>query len=188
MYEVELKAWLDDRSAVQKKLAEFAVRNCNIDKHDTYWHAHKVTVRVRREEITPSDCDLIHKNTMVTFKNKEKRVGTNNETYEVNEEHEFSVSNADEFETVLKAAGFEISLKKHKKTESWTYNEFHIELCYIEGLGDFIEIETLTDNPSEENTEEIRDRLLKILDKCSVPGSRIESRYYKEMLAEKGLA
>jgi adenylate cyclase class IV len=81
--------------------------------------------------------------------------------------------------------------QKHKSVSSYYANiansknekiQCHIELCYIEKLGDFIEIETLTEDNSEENTSMLKEVLVSILNMIDIPISKIEKRYYKEML------
>jgi adenylate cyclase class IV len=49
-------------------------------------------------------------------------------------------------------------------------------------LPSVIEIETLTEDNSEKNTLELKEALLSILEKVGIPKSKIEKRYYKEML------
>ena len=78
----------------------------------------------------------------------------NGEAYEVNLEKEFTISSKEDFQEILFDSGYEISLEKHKSVSSYYVNveniletpiSCHVEFCYIEKLGDFIEIETLTE-------------------------------------------
>ena len=191
MYEVELKAWLDNKTETENKLKNFAIFDGFFEKQDTYYHlkSHNITVRIREEKITRQN-NQVENQILVTYKKKESRISKNEETYEVNLEKEFSISSKEDFQQILFDSGYEISLEKHKSVSSYyftvkTYNKeitCHIELCYIEKLGDFIEIETLTEDNSEENTLKLKDALLSILEKVDVPTSKIEKRYYKEML------
>ena len=191
MYEVELKAWLDNKTETENKLKNFAIFDGFIEKQDTYYHlkSHNITVRIREEKITRQN-NQVENQILVTYKKKESRISKNGETYEVNLEKEFTISSKEDFQQILFDSGYEISLEKHKSVSSYyftvkTYNKeipCHIELCYIEKLGDFIEIETLTEDNSEENTLKLKDALLSILEKVDVPTSKIEKRYYKEML------
>ena len=191
MYEVELKAWLDNKTETENKLKNFAIFDGFFEKQDTYYRlkSHNITVRIREEKITRQN-NQVENQILVTYKKKESRISKNGETYEVNLEKEFTISSKEDFQQILFDSGYEISLEKHKSVSSYyftvkTYNKeipCHIELCYIEKLGDFIEIETLTEDNSEENTLKLKDALLSILEKVDVPTSKIEKRYYKEML------
>ena len=192
MYEVELKAWLDNKSLTENKLKNFAAFDGFFEKQDTYYHldSKKITVRIREEKITRQN-NQIENQILVTYKKKESRFSENGEAYEVNLEKEFTISQKDDFEQILFDSGYKISLQKHKSVSSYYATiensknrkiSCHIELCYIENLGDFIEIETLTEDNSEENTQELKEALISILDKVDIPTSKIEKRYYKEML------
>ena len=57
-----------------------------------------------------------------------------------------------------------------------------LELCKVEKLGDFIEIEILSVTNNAETTEKIQSELKRLLSRCGIPEKDIESRYYSEML------
>ena len=192
MYEVELKAWLDNKSVTENKLKDFATFDGFFEKQDTYYHldSKNITVRIREEKITHPD-NSVSNQILVTYKKKQTKVSQNNETYEVNLEKEFNISAKEDFQDILFDSGYEISLQKHKSVSSYYANienskkekiQCHIELCYIEKLGNFIEIETLTEDNSEENTSMLKEVLVSILNMVDIPISKIEKRYYKEML------
>ena len=191
MYEVELKAWLDNKTETENKLKNFATFDGFFEKQDTYYHlkSKNISVRIREEKITRRN-NQIENQILVTYKKKESRFSENGEAYEVNLEKEFNISSKADFQQILFDSGYEISLEKHKSVSSYYFTvknlnkeiSCHIELCYIEKLGDFIEIETLTEDNSEKNTLELKEALLSILEKVGIPKSKIEKRYYKEML------
>ena len=194
MYEVELKAWLENKSQVKDKLKTFATFDGFFEKQDTYYHlkSKKLTCRIREEHITDSQ-NQSKSQILVNYKKKEIRHSENNESYEVNLEKEFLISSKNDFQTLLFDSGFQISLQKHKSVESFYTTvinsqnqeiECHIELCDVEKLGNFIEIEILTDDNSEKNTLELKEMLVSILEKVDIPTSKIEKRYYKEMLKD----
>ena len=54
----------------------------------------------------------------------------------------------------------------------------------IEGIGDFIELEILSNENNNSNIENIKNELYLILEKCNVPLSNIENRYYSQLLKE----
>jgi adenylate cyclase class 2 len=191
MFEIELKAHLADRSAAADRLNAFAVYAGFTEKSDTYWvMAQAVTqvsalidtqmstaneipaIRVRETRLKDSGGE-----TIVTFKKKELRNGV-----EVNNETEFTVSGREEFETLLRALTFSPKIRKRKATDSWHYENALIEISAVEGLGDFIEIELLSETDDPETVAEYTRRLHEILEQTGVPQSAIEPRYYTEML------
>ncbi len=177
MYEIELKAWMADRAAVEAALKTFAVYEDTLDKHDRYWKLDTqsdshMTVRLRSETRESTG----KTETFVTYKHKSRDKG-----FEVNEEHEFTVSNPDDFELILKDAGFKQSFSKHKTAGSWHFDNFHIELCILEGLGEFFEIETFAEENTPEVAQTAHTALLEVLSRCGISSDKIESRYYSEL-------
>lgn len=177
MYEIELKAWMDDRAAVEAALKTFAVYEDTLDKHDRYWRLDTqsdshMTVRLRSETRESTG----KTETFVTYKHKSRKEG-----FEVNEEHEFTVSNPDDFELILKDAGFNLSFSKHKTAGSWHFANFHIELCILEGLGEFFEIETFAEENTPEVAQTAHTALLEVLSRCGISSDKVESRYYSEL-------
>ena len=71
MYEVELKAWLDNKTETENKLKNFAIFDGFFEKQDTYYHlkSHNITVRIREEKITRQN-DQIENQILVTYKKK----------------------------------------------------------------------------------------------------------------------
>lgn len=189
MYEVELKAWLDNKIKTETKLRNFATFDALFFKQDTYYHldSKNITVRIREEEIHSSN-NITEKQILVTYKEKKYHKAKDNTSYEVNLENEFTISEKEAFEKILIDSGYHISLKKTKNTASYYFTEkdsnttFHIELCTIPPIGDFIEIETLTENNSEENTNRLKTSIISILENLNIPKSKIEIKTYKDLL------
>lgn len=63
---------------------------------------------------------------------------------------------------------------------STEYGQVHLELCNIPQLGDFLEIEIVTETCT--NEDGIRDRLKSLIEQSGIPLSNIEERYYSELL------
>lgn len=196
MYEIELKAHVTDVQSIKTKLATFAIYKKHIDKSDDYYSyitapktsvnqasaadiSNNITVRFRRETYNDGTSS-----TSFCYKQKEVRDGT-----EVNDERECKVSDSYPLISAFAALGFHKSLHKHKISDFYTYltpyGLSNIELCNVEGLGNFIEIEILTDSEDPLLIAPIKEQLHKILARCGVSESAIEPRYYKELLAQK---
>ncbi len=120
---------------------------------------------------------------VVTYKRKELRGDI-----EVNDEREFAIDDRAAFETLIRDLGFVPHIAKEKRTKTFAYaapggTEVSIELSLVAGLGWFIEVEILADNPDEAATARARETLFCTLDRCGVERSAIETRYYTDMLA-----
>lgn len=186
MFEIELKAKLSDRKAVEEKLSSFAHYTGKTEKSDVYWTQNRIghpeKIRLREETGKPLTA---------TYKRKEVRQNQ----IEVNDEIEFSIGSiADNeaaakekaaFEFFLNASGYSPTMHKHKETKSWKFEDVIIEISYVDKLGDYIEIEIMSETDNPEATQKTHDKLLLVLKKCGVPEEDIETRYYSEMLDGK---
>ncbi len=193
MTEIELKAHVFDRKKLVEKLNSFAKYEKTVTKDDTYFHLEKksdgknyISARIRQQiEKTENGTETTN---FLTYKKKELRTDSQGISIEVNDEKETEISNAEAVKILFDDIGFVTALKKHKevmifsaKTEQGNAN---IELCNVEKLGDFIEIEILSEKNDTETVEKIQSELKNLLSKCGIPEKDIEKRYYSEMLNE----
>jgi adenylate cyclase class 2 len=176
--EIEIKAWVDDPAAVRRELEKTGRYAGPYVKDDEYWRFEGTSglnlgsgVRIRRESDGPGG--------VVNFKRKEVREGM-----EINDEREFAVSDAAVFSELLSRLGLVPWIRKRKVGAAWDMDGVTAELSRIEGLGDFIELELLEDRDDAETVDAARKRLLETMDRLGVPRTRIEGRYYTEMLRE----
>jgi adenylate cyclase class IV len=195
MIEVELKARLRDRAAVEARVASFAVLEGGVDKLDSYWHGpdwrlHRGTkgFRVRVEAGT----------TVATFKNKRSEGGI-----EINREREFSVSDPEAFLEFVLRLGCEPFYKKRKRGNRYRVDPCSggegarppsscegsatIEIIEVEGLGDFIEIEVLLLEEEPAAIALAQGEIRGLLARSGVDESAIEPKFYSELLIETGL-
>jgi adenylate cyclase class 2 len=196
--EIELKASVEDHRVVQERLSRLTPASFSFEKDDCYWTAgdgrkssFQSGVRLRWERIVyPSGrtggeaSGTTEEKVLVTYKTKEVREGI-----EINDEREFAVSDAAAFEGLLQRLGLEPGTRKHKQGWAWVLGAAHAELCEVSGpqhsLGWFLEIEILADNAEASTVAAARQKLLGLLEKAGVPRSRIEERYYSELLARE---
>lgn len=185
MYEIEIKAHVTDRQRVQKVLDTFALSIGSCHKKDTYFknNCNNLQIRIREQESFLTQSSKSDKILLVTYKRKE-RIKTDG-TMEVNQEEEFSISNRDSFTVFLQDAGFVPVLEKEKHVTSWKYGQILIEVCTIPLLGDFIEMEVLSETKDKKTLEDIHNQFLLILRKCNISETEIEDKFYSELLAEK---
>lgn len=215
MYEIEMKAWLLDRARAEAALNRIGTFEGIVDKDDVYWKPQSAAdtgknadikkVRVRREVITAANGGVETAQTVVTTKNKQVR-----DDFEVNKESEFTVSDADAFESFLLQLGFRVAHKKHKRTHGWkcplSFNQAespqtadgtaknkdhptlvqsaHAEIAEVSAVGTFLEIEILSPTNDENAVRECRQKLNELFSLCGVAKTEIETRYYSDLLKD----
>ena len=174
--EVEIKAWVDDPAALEKKLDKHCNFKRTFIKKDVYYKTPSnkkkrvYEVRVRNDG----------ERTYVTFKDKIIEDGI-----EVNKEREFNVSDADTFEIFINKLGCVPFIKKTKTGRLYDKDGLNIELVEVEGLGSFIEIEKIIKSSDPDEIEIARVQVLARLQLFNIQEDKIESRYYIDMLAGK---
>jgi predicted adenylyl cyclase CyaB len=169
--EVETKARLEEPETMRKKLRRIARFDHSFEKRDIYFShpgGTKTLFRLRNEDNVST----------VTYKKKTRERG-----FEVNQEHEFSVSDEHAFLGFCEYLGYIKYIEKHKTGDLFTYKQASIELTYVDDLGWFIEIECIVEDESEIHAS--RDKIHSILSDLEIDADRIEERYYVEMLMEK---
>ena len=202
MYEIELKAHVYNRDELIPKLNADARYLGTAEKNDTYWRLtafvrdaaidangkagnveKSLTVRIRTECTVAAEKGKTCRH-LVTYKEKHREC-KENPALEVNDEKEFAVSDRAEFERFLHKAGFEAVYEKHKKSMQWEKGDALIELCTVEPLGDFLEMEILAETADENRVKKTRLALEKLLKKYGIPLEQIEPMYYSELLKAK---
>jgi predicted adenylyl cyclase CyaB len=180
--EVELKARLRDRAAVEAAVAAFARPAGRVDKSDAYWHGPDWRLnrgtrgfRVRAEGAA---IDL------VTFKDKRSEGGI-----EINREVEFGVSDPAAFVEFIERLGCEPFYRKRKTGLAFKADrgDATIEIVEVEGLGDFIEIEMLLEDEDPARVALAQGEIRALLARSGVAEADIESRFYSELLMIAGL-
>ena len=215
MYEIELKAHVEDRRAVARTLDSFAEYIGALTKRDTYYRlplacvpadterspSKRTDAKVRSENAekkTHIGCRIrktVYEKTgepkiTFTYKRKELRKDADGIAIEVNDEKECTLSETDAIESFIKDAGGRISHVKEKIIKEWYVEteagKAHIELCTVPPLGDFLEIEVLAKDDT--HTKNVKRAIMSIFKNCGIDESAIESRYYSDMLDEKARA
>jgi predicted adenylyl cyclase CyaB len=183
--EVELKARLRDRAAVEAAVGAFASRAEPVDKRDSYWHGpdwrlHRGArgFRIRSEGGS----------SVVTFKAKRSEGGI-----EINREREFGVSDAGAFIEFAQRLGCEPFYDKRKRGNKYSVGRGEgggsatVEIVEVEGLGPFIEIEVLLEDDDPARIALAQGEIRGLLARSGVSEDDIESRYYSELLMDAGL-
>ncbi|MDR2483311.1 MAG: hypothetical protein LBD08_06740 [Treponema sp.] len=191
-FEMELKAWAADPQAVRGRLSRFASYREEFRREDVYWFPApdgnppradfpRSGIRIRKEwtrDAAGREAEAVR----ITYKYKEVRDGM-----EINDERELLLAppasaGAETLEGLFRLLHLAPGASKVKRGEAWRYGDIRAELCLVEGLGWFAELELLTDRDGPETREAARTRLLELLDKIGIGRDKIEARYYTEML------
>ncbi|MFA5852985.1 MAG: class IV adenylate cyclase [Spirochaetales bacterium] len=177
MLEIELKAKVDDSSTVKKLLTAFMTYQGPIDKNDEYWSLPIVASFIPsvgfhlRLRIEPDQAT-------VTFKEK-----TYTDNIEVNKEVEFGILDAEAFRKFLDKMSAKLMYRKRKSGTAWKDESGIVaELVQVDGLGEYLEVETLFEEDAAIDVEEIKRNLMKIIERCGLTISNIEPRPYSQLL------
>lgn len=176
MQEIEIKAWLDDKEKTENRVKENCLFVKSFVKNDFYFEkADCPNIRLRE----------INSRIIITSKKKTSFNGI-----EVNKESEFSLDTSNTavldskngFLSLLDEIGYIQFFSKSKTGSLYQKKieeiEFNIEVMNINGLGDFIEIETVYEDDKDLNILKLESLLKKLLATFSVPPEKIESKPY----------
>jgi adenylate cyclase class 2 len=189
--EIELKAHVEDAEGLRLLLLKKAGYLGKFEKEDHYWFPDEVSpnnvsgflqngLRVRREECCHPDGN-VEAVILATYKTKEVSSGI-----EINDEREFEISRGrPDFEEFLMRIGFKPRAMKRKRGWAFSREGIRAELCEVEDLGWFLELEILADNREAITIEKERKHLLDFLSELGIDQNAIESRYYSQMLSKK---
>jgi len=171
--EVEIKAWVDDFDKTLKLLKDNYNFVKQYHKEDIYLEGIDSFSEARKEVRLRKDGDSY----IVTYKDR-----SHEDKVEVNIEKEFNIDHKDNFLYVMNQLGFKEYIRKEKKGYLFNSNNINLELSHVNGLGDFIEIEKIITNRCLiDSTKEDLYNILKVID---INKSKIEDRYYVQMLKE----
>lgn len=184
MTEIEIKARVSQREALIQKLNSFASFQGKCVREDTYYAMRnpdgtfsRKKLRIRKERTDSSSRILL------TYKNKNFHT-ENGKSIEVNDEKECEISSPEALESFLSDYGFETALTKRKEVMDWTYDEATLELCTVDRLGDFLEVEILSESDSEEIRKEKHGKLVSIITMCGLSEKDLEEKTYSQLLDE----
>ncbi len=180
--EIEMKAWVHNPAMVTTRLQELgAIFIRHYHKEDCYYRTaappgQSVRIRVDDQEA------------LVTFKDRQLINGL-----EVNDEHEFTVSDATIMAELLERLGAGLYVKKVKTGSAWRLGDLLVEISEIQGLGLFIELERIVEVPDfgsttdreilrQEKSRETESMIRQTLAQLAITEADIEFRPYTAML------
>jgi len=172
--EVEIKAHVDDYSALTARLHEIGTFRREYIKED-YYFSRTPTPKESRFRLRDDGGEWI-----CTAKQKALVDGV-----EQNVEREFSVSDGTAFRRFAEDLGFSVVVEKRKHGASWLVDNINVEVSSVNDIGRFVEFElVLPDDCSETDLASARARLFSLLDQVGISRERIETRPYTQMIYE----
>ncbi|PKL59929.1 MAG: class IV adenylate cyclase [Methanomicrobiales archaeon HGW-Methanomicrobiales-4] len=173
MLEIEIKVRVPDIGAIRDQILSCGgALSETLTEHDTYYNApHRdfgVTdeaLRLRQTEIRSTITYKGPKNTILGSK--------------IREELNLETADPETFDRIVTSLGFVPVAVVIKRREYYHYEDFTISLDQVEGLGDFVEIELITQN----NAEEAAARVDQMAKKMNVTGERITASYLELLLS-----
>lgn len=171
--EVEVKAPVADRDELRSRLRARGAELCEErEEADVYYDHPQRSFADTDEALRIRETGT---GTQVTYKGP--RV---DETTKTREEIDLAVAGAEQARALLLALGFEPAGRVVKHREVYRLDELTVTLDRVEGLGDFVEIETVV----QEGVDEAREAVLALAEELGL--TETERRSYLELLLEEG--
>jgi len=139
---IEIKSPLADRPGTEQRLRSFGAKlEWTRRQTDTFFHSPSGWLKLREVEGCPSE--------LISYRRSVKDSGPRESDYDV-----LRIDEASELSSVLERS-LGILGRVEKRRSLWSYRNTRVHLDRVEGLGDFLELETvLADIDSEEGTAE----------------------------------
>ncbi|HDR73154.1 MAG TPA: class IV adenylate cyclase [Methanoculleus sp.] len=175
MYEIEAKVRIDDLAAVRKRLAEHnAIPACEESQIDVYYNApHRdfaATDEALRVRYAGDGPEITYKGPRLASSGMKAR-----------REITVGVDSGERFEEVLAFLGFSRVAAVVKRREEYHWQGATIALDSVEGLGNFVEIEVMTEGDRDAAQAHIHE-LERMLE---VQGTHITDSYLELIMAKR---
>ena len=177
MHEIEIKAKVNNLNEVKDKLEKLGCHFSDplIQKDFVYWEE-----GVDYDHIRPGAnfCRIRETGGRIIFTLKQRR---SNQLDCI--EKEVVIDNTQAMIDILKLMKFYEMLQMSKTRTKCQYNDYEICLDQVEGLGDFIEVEKMSDDDGETVQEELKDFLIGL----KISPDNIITKGYDSLIHERNL-
>jgi adenylate cyclase class 2 len=175
MIEIEIKARAD-LDALRKKLRqEGAALERAVEQTDIYYNAPD-----RDFAKTDEALRLRNEGGQIFLTYKGKKLDAKSKT---RKEVEVEVADLNKMEDILHSLGYKTTLRVHKAREIYNLDGAVVCLDRVDGLGDFVELETLA--ADEGAIADRRDWLIGLMRRLGVKGDLIRESYLEMLLVKK---
>jgi adenylate cyclase, class 2 len=173
MLEIEIKVRVTDIGVIRNRiLACGGVLSETLTEHDTYYNAPHRDFGVTDEALRLRQTGI---KSTVTYKGPKNTILGS----KIREELNLGITDPEIFDRIVTFLGFVSVAVVIKQREYYNCDDFTISLDQVEGLGDYIEIELITDN----NAEKAAARVDHMAKKIGVTGERITASYLELLLS-----
>lgn len=177
MIEIEIKAAASNKELLRALKDAGAVFEKSVEQVDTYYNAPDrdfgktdEALRLRRQG----------NNVYLTYKGKKL-----DPLSKTRQEIEAQVCDRQKMEDILLALGFRKTLAVSKKRDIYHLEGAEVCVDRVEGLGDFVELETIVSDTSEMDRK--RDELIRLMRSLGVKGELIRESYLEMLLDKKAV-
>lgn len=172
--EIEVKVKIEDIEEVKKKLMEMGVVFSEPKQQiDDYYKQKGKETETQRQGSYIIRIRSENGKFFLTMKILTGKQG-------VWEEFETKISDKEQMEKMLDKMGYVVVISKVKERTQGKFNDFEINLDKIEGLGNFVEFELITDD-----SKKAKERILSLIEKLGLPKENIIHKGYVRLLFEK---
>jgi len=175
MIEIEIKARADHEELRKILKQAGAALEKTVEQSDSYYNAPHRDFALTDEALRLRDQGG---QIYMTYKGKKLDPGS-----KTRKEVEVEVADLKKTEEILLSLGFNKTLEVHKTREIYHLDGAEICLDRVEGLGDFVELETLA--ISDADIEARRDQLIAIKRGLGIKGDLIRESYLEMLLNKK---
>jgi adenylate cyclase class 2 len=174
MLEIEIKVKVINIDEIKNRILSIGGKHSEtVVEEDLYYNAPHRDFGVTDEALRVRSAGG---KTILTYKGpKNTLMGS-----KIREEHNVQLDKSETFDTILRNLGFKPVARVRKLREYYTYQEFSIALDKVDDLGEFIEIELITENDAKNAAI----RVDNLAEKLGVVGDRISISYLELLLSK----
>ena len=174
MLEIEIKVNVSNIDEIRKNIIAIGGKPSEtVTEEDIYYNAPHRDFGITDEALRVRTAG---NRTILTYKGpKNTLMGS-----KIREEHNVTLENGNTFDRIITCLGFRPVAKVRKLREYYTYQDFSIALDRVDDLGQFVEIELITEN----NAESAAKRVDQLAEKLGVTGERISISYLELLLSK----
>ena len=172
MIEVEAKYWSPGNNKVEKALVHLGAKKLSEETAEDIYFSHP------NRDFGKTDEALRLRKKSDVFELSYKGPRMNLERLKGREEINLKVDSALAAQRIIERLGFKEFCTVRKKRTSYQYDKLRVDLDDVDGLGEFVELEALTEAP------ELSAQLFEVATK-ELCLERLEPRTYLEMVLEK---
>jgi len=173
MLEIEIKVKISNIDEIKSQILNIGGKHSEtVIEEDLYYNAPHRDFGITDEALRVRSAG---ERTILTYKGpKNTLMGS-----KIREECNVTLDSAKEFDTILLRLGFKPVARVRKLRQYYTYQDFSIALDQVDGLGEFIEIELITENDASAAAK----RVDELAEKIGVVGERISISYLELLMS-----